>query len=62
MEKRIKELINENDDLKIENESLKEIIKCKENETESKSSAWDFRWDGRGSYEQSRAAFYGEFS
>lgn len=26
------------------------------------NSAWDFRWDGRGNYEQERAAFYGDFS
>ena len=54
-----------------ENKYLKEKIKKLERkikeleteiETEKESSAWDFHWDGRGSYEQSRAGFYGEFS
>ena len=26
------------------------------------NSSWDFHWDGRGSYEESRREFYGEFS
>lgn len=26
------------------------------------NSALDFHWDGRGSYEESRRAFYGDFS
>lgn len=38
---------------------LKEESKTKET---ADNSAWDFHWDGRGSYEQARASFYGEFS
>lgn len=53
-----------------ENKYLKEKIKRLEKEieklkaeikTEKETSAWDFHWDGRGSYEQSRAGFYGDF-
>lgn len=34
----------------------------KEEATKRDDSGWDFHWDGRGSYEESRRAFYGEFS
>ncbi len=34
----------------------------KEEATKRDNSAWDFHWDGRGDYEQARAAFYGDFS
>lgn len=39
-----------------------ETIEEKETNTTENDSAWEFHWDGRGSYEQSRRAFYGEFS
>lgn len=26
------------------------------------NSGWDFHWDGRGDYEESRRCFYGDFS
>jgi hypothetical protein len=31
-------------------------------EEKSSNSAWDFHWDGRGDYEESRRCFYGDFS
>ena len=34
----------------------------KESNKTTDNSAWDFRWNGRGNYEQERAGFYGEFS
>lgn len=31
-------------------------------EKEIDNSAWEFHWDGRGSYEEERRCFYGDFS
>ena len=51
--------------LKEENKKLKKElrkIKKKSQSSESSSSSWDFHWDGRGDYEESRRCFYGDFS
>ena len=51
--------------LKEENKKLKKELrktKKKSQSSESSSSAWDFHWDGRGDYEESRRCFYGDFS
>ena len=45
--------------LEKENEELKKEL---ETERDSHSDAWDFHWDGRGSYEEARRCFYGDFS
>ena len=50
-----------------ENEELKQRILIAENKNASQvpSSNFDgfeFHWDGRGSYEEARRCFYGEFS
>lgn len=50
---------NELKKLKEENEKLKEQLS---QEKSYNSTAWDFHWDGRGSYEESRRCFYGDFS
>ena len=52
--------MNENEELeklRKENEELKKQIKNSSND-----STWDFKWDGRGNYEESRRCFYGDFS
>ena len=49
---KIKELEDENKKLK------EELEKLKKHDT----SGWDFHWDGRGDYEESRRCFYGDFS
>lgn len=43
--------------LESEIKKLKEEIKNKKDDT----SNWDFHWDGRGDYEESRRCFYGDF-
>lgn len=50
-----------------ENEELKKRIANTENTTalqnpSSNSDGFEFHWDGRGSYEEARRCFYGEFS
>lgn len=42
--------------LEEENKKLTEQL------NEQRSDGWDFHWDGRGSYEESRRCFYGDFS
>lgn len=42
--------------LEEENKKLTEQL------NEQHSDGWDFHWDGRGSYEESRRCFYGDFS
>ena len=44
--------------LKNENERLKKLLKKPKRTDDS----WDFNWNGRGSYEESRRCFYGDFS
>jgi hypothetical protein len=44
--------------LEEENKKLTEQL----NEQRSDSDGWDFHLDGRGSYEESRRCFYGDFS
>lgn len=48
----IEKLKKEIERLKKENEKLKNFD----------NSRWDFHWDGRGDYEESRRCFYGDFS
>ena len=56
----LKERIEE---LEKENAKLKEEVNKERNKTqEYDSSGWDFHWDGRGSYEEARRCFYGDFS
>ena len=45
----------------VQNGKPLEALEQKPKETVD-NSAWDFHWDGRGSYEQERASFYGDFS
>ena len=47
--------------LKKENRELKRRLKRIEKEKED-NDAWEFHWDGKGSYEESRRCFYGDFS
>lgn len=49
------------EELEKENQELKDEIK-RLKESRNDDSAWDFHWDGRGSYEESRRCFYGDFS
>ena len=58
-EKELELLKEENKKLKKE---LKKAKKKSQSSNESSSSAWDFHWDGRGNYEESRRCFYGDFS
>ncbi len=50
--------------LKEENRKLKSQLRYYKNKGKSKedNSSWDFHWDGRGDYEESRRCFYGDFS
>ena len=57
----MKTLKEENENLRRENERLRKKIERAKKE-ESDNSAWDFHWDGRGSYEEARRCFYGDFS
>ena len=62
--------INKGDNNKLnKNEYEQEIKRLKEENkklteqlNEQRSDGWDFHWDGRGSYEESRRCFYGDFS
>ena len=54
-------LKEENENLRRENERLRKELERARKE-ESDNSAWDFHWDGRGSYEEARRCFYGDFS
>ena len=44
-------------ELEEENRQLKNRL-----QDEQDDKAWNFQWDGRGSYEESRRCFYGDFS
>jgi hypothetical protein len=50
--------LHETERLKNENERLKSLLE----ESKRADDSWDFKWDGRGSYEESRRCFYGDFS
>ena len=45
--------------LKKENKQLKSELQYQK---DSHDSGWDFHWDGRGSYEEARRCFYGDFT
>lgn len=48
--------------LEDENKKLKEKLEKLERHEKHDSPGWDFHWDGRGDYEESRRCFYGDFS
>ena len=50
--------------LKKENEKLKKKVKKLKTDIKNRDddSRWEFHWDGRGSYEEARRCFYGDFS
>jgi len=48
--------------LEEENKILKKKLKKKKNRKNENYSAWDFHWNGRGDYEESKRCFYGDFS
>lgn len=56
----IKQIRNLKKEVKKQKERIETLEKQIDNDRES--SAWDFHWDGRGSYEESRRCFYGDFS
>lgn len=48
--------------LEEENKILKKKLKKKKNKKNENYSAWDFHWNGRRDYEESKRCFYGDFS
>lgn len=46
--------------IKRQQERIEALEKQIDNDKEAEK--WEFHWDGRGSYEESRRCFYGDFS
>ena len=62
-DKLIAKLLKENAELKqyIANTENRVIITASQNPSND-SNGFEFHWDGKGSYEEARRCFYGDFS
>ena len=59
----IVELIKKSDDVQtqVEEKTQKPRTRKKTEEKKTRDEAWEFHWDGRGSYEEAYRCFYGDF-